>query len=74
MHAFLSSADFFKIKFLEMLSECQIVLIQIRPTFNHVIWVQTICKGHQQMALVDKELIPILRVSTFLMLLCYPAK
>ena len=55
---FLSSADFFKIIFLNLLSgiplECQTVWIQIRPyVLLGLIWVQTVCKSYQQTTLVD---------------------
>ena len=54
LHAFLSSADFFKINFFEkilsgMPSECQTVWIQIRP--NNLLgltWFHTVCKGYKQ--------------------------
>ena len=62
VHAFLSSADFFKINFFEKKkkisgtpSEFQTVLIQIRPDIlSGLIWVQTACKGYQQTTLVGK--------------------
>ena len=56
-HAFLSSADFFsKSTFRKILSEIpfeyQTVWIQIRPDiWSGLIWVQTVCKGYQQMTL-----------------------
>ena len=59
---FLSSADFFQNQFFrkilsEIPSECQTVWIQIRPDISSgLIWVQIVCKGYQQMALVGKEL------------------
>ena len=63
-HAFMLSADFFQINFSFKIlsgipSECQIVLIQIRPDILlGLIWVQTVCKCYQQMTLVaGKELI-----------------
>ena len=38
-------------------SECQTVLMQIRPDIlSGLIWIQTICKGYQQTTLVCKEL------------------
>ena len=45
--------------------------IQIRPDFlSGLIWVQTICKGYQQMTLVGKELKTIwLSQMTYLLLL-----
>ena len=56
---FLSSADFFKIDFFlkknlsGTLSECQTVWIQIRTDIvSGLIWVQTVCKGYQQTAIV----------------------
>ena len=58
---FLSSADFFQNQlFQKTLSgippECQTVCIQIRPDiFSGLIWVQTVHKGDQQMALEGKE-------------------
>ena len=58
---FLSSADFFQNQFFRKIlsgirSECQTVWIQIRPdVLSGLIWVQTVCKGHQQTALVGKE-------------------
>ena len=40
-----------------MSSECQTVWIQIRPDImSGLIWVQTICKGYQQMTLGNKGL------------------
>ena len=53
-----SSADFFqnqlfqkKKKLSGTLLECQTVWIQIRTDFmSALIWVQTVCKGYQQMA------------------------
>ena len=60
----LSSADFFKINFFKKFFqeyhqiECQKVWIQIRPdVLSGLIWVQTFCKGYQQMKikLVSKE-------------------
>ena len=53
----LSSADFFKIinfkKKSGTLSKCQMVWIQIRTNILLVlIWVQTVCKGYQQMTKV----------------------
>ena len=55
----LSSADFFRNQlFRKILSgivlECQTVWIQIRPDI--MAWVQTVCKGNQQMRQVGKEL------------------
>ena len=42
--------NFFKKFFQELLSECQTVCIQIRTDILSVlIWVQTVCKGYQQM-------------------------
>ena len=41
----------------EIPSECQTDWIQIRPdVLSGLIWVQTVCNGYQQAALVDKEL------------------
>ena len=53
---FLSSADFLKIntfeKFFQEHHQCQTVWIQIRPdVLLGLIWVQTVCKCYQQMAL-----------------------
>ena len=62
LHAFLSSADFFQNKLIRKnLSgiplECQTVWICIRPDIlSGLIWVQTVCKGYQQMTPVGKEL------------------
>ena len=59
---FLSSADFFQNEgFQEILSgiqsECQTVWIQIRTDILSVlIWVQTVCKGYQQMTKVAASL------------------
>ena len=58
--SFLSSADFFQIiffeKFFQEYHQCQTVWIQIRPNILlGLIWVQTVCQGHQQMALVGKK-------------------
>ena len=40
-----------------MPSECQTIWIQIRPDILlGLIWVQTVCKGYQQMTLEGKEL------------------
>ena len=58
----LSSADFFlKSTFSKrvsrLVSECQTVWVEIRPNvLSGLIWVQTVCKGYQQMTLVGKEL------------------
>ena len=58
---FLSSDEFFKINFFlkilsGVLSKCQTDWIQIRPNFLlGLIWVQSVCKGYQQMTLVGKE-------------------
>ena len=56
---FLLSEDFFfKINYLKknlsgIPSECQTVWIQIRPdVLSGLIWVQTVCKGYQQMTKV----------------------
>ena len=60
---YVSFADFFQNqllrKFLSKIrSEWQTVWIQIRPgILSGLIWVQTVCKGDQQMALVGKEFI-----------------
>ena len=61
LHTSLSSADFF-IKILSGIpSECQTVWIQIRPDIlSGLIWVQTVCKGYQQMTLVGNELSTII--------------
>ena len=54
---FLSSADFFENQLFRNIlsgipSECQTVWIQIRPDIlSGLIWVQTVCKGYQQMTL-----------------------
>ena len=52
---------FFKISFFEKFfqecHQCQTVWIQIRPDIlSGLIWVQTVCRGNQQMTLIDKEL------------------
>ena len=60
---YMSSADFFKINFFkknlsEIPLEWQTVWIQIRPDIlSGLIWVQTVCKGDQQTALVGKGFI-----------------
>ena len=59
LHAFLSSAIFFKINFFEkkIREYNQTVSIQIRPNKTlGLIWIQTVCKSFQQMPLVGKEL------------------
>ena len=57
---FIASADFFKIIFSKNSGiplGFQTVWIQIRPNIlSGLIWVQTVCKGYQQMTLVDKKL------------------
>ena len=59
---FLSSADFFQNQLFQKLlsgkpSKCQTVWIQIRPDIlSGLIWVQTVCKGYQQAALVGSKL------------------
>ena len=60
---FLLSADFFPIQFFRKnsfrttISECQTDWIKIRPdVLLDLFWVQTVCKGYQQMTLVGKEL------------------
>ena len=56
LYAFVSSADFFQNKpFQKILSgipsDCQTLWIQIRlDRMSSLIWVQTVCKGYQQMA------------------------
>ena len=63
-HAFLSSADFFQNQlFGKILSgiplECQTVWIQIRPDkMSGLIWVQTVCKDYQQIALGGERTSP----------------
>ena len=58
---FLSSADFFQNHFFRKIlsgisSECQTVWIQVKPDILlGLIWVQTVCKGYQQMTLVVNE-------------------
>ena len=58
LQAFLLSADFFQNQLFRknlsgILSECQTVWIQIRPIIlSGLIWVQTVCKGYQQMTIV----------------------
>ena len=58
----LSSADFFQNQLFskilsEIPSECQTVGIQTKPDIlSGLIWVQTVCKGYQQMTLGGKEL------------------
>ena len=58
-----SSADFFKnLLFQKTISGipsvCENIWIQIRPdVMSRLIWVQTVCKGYQQMILEGKELI-----------------
>ena len=40
-----------------MPSECQTVWIQIRPdTLTGLVWIQTVCRGYEQMTLVGNEL------------------
>ena len=58
----MSSSDFLKTNILEKLfqeyHQCQTVRIQIRPDIlSGLIWIQTVCKGYQQTALVGEELI-----------------
>ena len=59
---FLPCADFFQKKyfrnfFIEILSECQTVWIQIRPDIlSGLIWIQTVCKGCHRKTLAGKEL------------------
>ena len=59
---FLSSADFFQNQLFRKIpsgipSECQTGWIQIRPdVLSGLIWVQSVCKGYQQTALVGNEL------------------
>ena len=73
---FLLSADFFQNQLFknpfQEYHQCQTVWIQIRPDIlAGLIWVQTVCKGYQQMTLVGKELYnmgcdarkPVFRVS-----------
>ena len=49
---------FFK-KFFQEYHQSVKQLIQIRPDIlSGLIWIQTVCKGYQQMTLVGKELIP----------------
>ena len=58
----LSSANFFQNQLLKKIlsgipSECQTVWIEIRPEFlSSLIWVETLCRGNQQMTLGDTEL------------------
>ena len=66
LHAILSSAAFFNVNVFKKkkkkkkkkntfgtLSECQTVWIQIRTDIlSGLIWVQTVCKGYQQMTKV----------------------
>ena len=62
LHAFLSSAEFFKINFFEKIlsglpSECQTDWIEIRPdALSGLIWVQSVCKGFEQTTLVGNAL------------------
>ena len=68
---FLSSVDFFQNQFFRKIlsgihvsSECQTVWIQILPNIlSSLIWVQTVCKGYQQTALVGKELMRTIQVN-----------
>ena len=54
---FLSSADFFKFNFFEKLFQEYIsVSNSLDPDQAPVLWVQTVCIGYPQMALVGKEL------------------
>ena len=61
MHAFLPSAVFFQNQpFRKILSgkqsERQTIWIRIRPDkMSDLVWVQTVCKGYQQMTQVGKE-------------------
>ena len=56
----------FKIKFFKAIllgipSECQTGRIQIKPkVLSDLIWVQSVCKGYQQMTLRGNELIACL--------------
>ena len=55
-HTFLSTADFFKINFSGIPSECQTDLIQTRPNILlGLIWAQTVCKGYKQTTLGGAE-------------------
>ena len=62
LHAFLLSADFFKINFFKKFFwgisfECQTNWIHIRPNIlSGLIWIQTVCKSFLQTALGGKEL------------------
>ena len=61
VHAFSSSADFFKNQLFQQIlsgiqSECQTVWTQIRPNkMLGLIWIQTVCKRYQQKTLGEKE-------------------
>ena len=52
---------FFKINFSGKIlfgipSECQTIWIQVKPdNLSGLIWVQTVCKGYQQMTLIGKD-------------------
>ena len=60
-HAFLPSADFFQSKlFRKIFQEYHLSVKKIRsrsgPTFcRALIWVQSVCKGHEQTTLVGNE-------------------
>ena len=62
VHAFLSSADFFRNHFFRKIlsgiqPECQTDWIQIRPDrTSGLIWVQSVCKGYEQTAPLGKAL------------------
>ena len=54
---FFSKSTFSKNSFKNIPSECRTEWIQIRPDIlSGLIWVQYVCKGHEQMQGVDKEL------------------
>ena len=65
LHAFMLSADFFKIiffeKFFQEYHQSQTVWIQIR---TDKIWVQAVCKSYQQTTLEGKVLIESLSLIT----------
>ena len=62
MHAFLSSADFFKINFFKINFFKNTIRVSNSLDSDQadvilgLIWVQTVCKGSQQTTLVGKEL------------------
>ena len=55
-HAFLPSADFFKSNFLKFFFSVKQFGSRSGPTFSGLFWVQSVCKGYEQMTLAGNEL------------------